>query len=153
VAFDGSHRLEPLLADGFTELGARLSADGRWLAYFSDESGVEEVFVRSYPDLAERWQVSTAGGTQPRWRRDGRELYYVAPDRRIMAVDVGPGPRFEAGPPRPLFQTRILPPIEARNHYDVTPDGARFVVNSRPAEDASAPVVVVLDWASELRRP
>jgi Tol biopolymer transport system component/predicted Ser/Thr protein kinase len=150
IALAGDHRIEPLLAEAYSELSPRLSADGRFLAYVSNESGVDEVFVRSYPALTERWQVSTAGGTQPRWRGDGRELYFVAPDRKIMAVDVTTAPAFAVSRPRALFQTQILPVIEARNHYDPAPDGRRFLVNSRLSEDATAPIVVVLDWTAEL---
>ncbi len=153
VALNGDRRTEPILAAAFSELGARLSADARFLAYQTDESGVAEVFVRSYPDLAERWQISTGGGSQPRWRGDGRELYFVAPDRKLMAVEITTEPRFAAARPHALFQTNILPLVEARNHYDVTPDGRRFLVNSRLPEDATAPIVVVLDWPSEITKP
>jgi Tol biopolymer transport system component len=133
----------------FTQEGARLSPDGHWLAYASQESGIPEVFVRSFPEARERRQVSTDGGTQPRWRADGRELFYISPDRKVMAVDVRTEPQFETGTPRALFQTRILSLVEARNHYDVTPDGQRFVVNSRRQEDASLPITVVSGWMPE----
>ncbi len=139
----------PVLQDTFSQLGARLSPDGRWLAHESDESGAREIFIRSFPDAAERRQISTRGGTQARWRSDGRELYYVAPDRKIMAVDIRTHPRLESDPPRALFQTRILPLIEARNHYDVTPDGKRFIVNSRRTSDAGVPITVVVGWTPE----
>jgi Tol biopolymer transport system component len=141
----------PVLQDKFSQLGARLSPDGRWLAHESEESGVREIFVRSFPEATERRQVSIRGGTQPRWRSDGRELFYVSADRKIMAVDIRTQPRFEADPPRALFQTRILPTIEARNHYDVTPDGKRFIVNSRRIGDAAVPITVVVGWTPESR--
>jgi eukaryotic-like serine/threonine-protein kinase len=141
----------PVLQDKFTQLGARLSPDGRWLAHESEESGSREIVVRSFPEATERRQVSIRGGTQPRWRSDGKELYYVAPDRKIMAVDIRTQPKFEADPPRALFQTRILPTIEARNHYDVTPDGKRFIVNSRPIGDDAAPITVAVGWAPETK--
>ncbi len=132
--------------------GARLSPDGEWLAYMSSDSGVTEVFVRRFAESEERVQVSVGGGSQPRWRGDGRELFYVAPDRKLMAVEVTPGPRLEVGPPRALFSTQILPLVEARNHYDVTADGQRFLVNSRSAEDATRPVRVVVGWSAEIPR-
>jgi Tol biopolymer transport system component len=141
----------PVLQDKFTQMGARLSPDGRWLAHESDESGTREIFVRSFPEATERRQVSIRGGTQPRWRSDGRELFYVSADRKIMAVDVRTRPRFEADPPRALFQTRILPTIEARNHYDVMPDGKRFIVNSRPPGDDAVPITVVVSWMPEVK--
>jgi len=137
----------PVLEAAFNQQGARLSPDGRWLAYESDESGDFEIFVRSFPDPGERRQVSVGGGRQPRWRRDGREIFYVSPDRKIVSVEVRPGPPFDVGQPRALFQTRILPQVEARNHYDVTGDGQHFVVNSRRGEDASLPITVLLGWA------
>jgi hypothetical protein len=104
---------------------------------------VREVFVRSFPALGDRRQISTGGGSQARWRGDGKELFYASPDRKIMAVDVATQPAFKASIPRPLFQSRILPTIEARNHYDVFADGQRFVVNSRRPEDRALPITVV----------
>jgi len=145
-------RQQPLLTESFTECGARLSPDGRWLAYESDESGVTEVIVRSYPDLRDRWPISTGGGTQPRWRGDGGELYFVAPDRRLMAVEVQTSPRFTPRLPRALFGTHILPLVEQRNQYDVSANGQRFLVNSRRPEDATKPIVVLIDWAAGLPR-
>lgn len=142
----------PLLEAKFSQLGARLSPDGRWLAYESDESGAREIFVRSFPEAAERRQVSLRGGTQPRWRGDGRELYYVSPDRKLMAVSIRTTGQFEAETPRALFQTRIVPLVEARNHYDVTADGQRFVVNSRPPGDGALPIIVLAGWAPESKR-
>ena len=142
-----------LVLDGkFNESGARLSPDGRWLAYQADESGTWEVYVRSFPESSLRRQVSTNGGSQPRWRGDGRELFYVSDDRKVMSVDVRPGAEIETSAPRPLFQTRILPVVEARNHYDVSADGQRFLVNSRRLEDASLPINVVVGWTPEKRK-
>ena len=139
----------PVLQAKYSQYGARLSPDGGWLAYQSEESGISEIFVRSFPESRERRQVSSGGGSQPRWRGDGRELFYISPDSKVMAVEVGTGPPFEAGPAHALFQTRILPLIEARNHYDAAADGQRFVVNSRRAEDASLPILVVSGWIPE----
>ena len=139
----------PVLQEKYSQLGARLSPDGRWLAHESDESGTREIFVRSFPEAAERQQVSVHGGTQPRWRADGKELYFMSADRKLMAADVKTEPRLETGPPRALFQTKVLPLIESRNHYDVTPDGQRFIVNSRRPADATAPITVIVGWAPE----
>jgi serine/threonine protein kinase/Tol biopolymer transport system component len=146
----GSSR--PLLQGEFNHTGARLSPDGRWLAYESDEAGAFEIFVRSFPEPGERRQLSAGGGRQPRWRGDGGELFYVSPDRKIVSVEIRPGASLEASAARPLFQTRIRPLIEARNHYDVTADGQRFVVNSGRAEDASLPIAVLLGWMPEAAR-
>ena len=139
----------PVLSATFHEFGARLSPDGRWLAYGADESGRPEVFVRSFPEAGFRRQISSGGGTQPRWRGDGRELFYVSDDRKVMSVEVRAGAELETGAPRPLFQTRILPLVEARNHYDVSVDGQRFLVNSRPPEDSLLPINVVVGWSPE----
>jgi Tol biopolymer transport system component len=147
-----SGQSRPILQAKFNQGGARLSPDGRRLAYESDESGVFEIFVRSFPEPGERRQISTGGGRQPRWRGDGKELFYVSPDRKVMGVDIRTQPAFEAGTPRALFQTRILPLVEARNHYDVTSDGQRFVVNSRRLEDASLPITIVVGWEPEPKR-
>ncbi|MEO8190244.1 MAG: protein kinase [Acidobacteriota bacterium] len=139
----------PVLQEKYSQSGARLSPDGRWLAYQSEESGISEVFVRSFPEPRDRRQVSSGGGSQARWRADGRELFYISPDSKLMAAAIGAAPALEAGPPRVLFQTRILPQIEARNHYDAAADGQRFVINSRRPEDASLPILVVSGWMPE----
>ncbi|MCA1580879.1 MAG: serine/threonine-protein kinase [Acidobacteria bacterium] len=139
----------PVLQEKYSQSGARLSPDGRWLAYQSEESGISEVFVRSFPESRDRRQVSSGGGSQARWRADGRELFYISQDSKLMAAAIGAAPALEAGPARVLFQTRILPPIEARNHYDAAADGQRFVINSRRPEDASLPILVVSGWIPE----
>ncbi|HVN76416.1 MAG TPA: protein kinase [Thermoanaerobaculaceae bacterium] len=145
-------RSRPVVQSPADEANARVTADGKWMAYQADDSGVTEVYVCSASGSGGRWQVSVGGGTQPRWRADGRELYYIAPDRKVMAVTIGSSPEFKAGLPRELFQTQILPLVEARNQYDVTRDGSRFIVNSRRAEDATLPITVVVDWAEEIGR-
>jgi len=136
----------PMLEAAFNQSGARLSPDGHWLAYESDESGRSEICVRSFPGAGERRQISQGGGQQARWRKDGKELFYVSPDRKIVSVEIRPGTTLEAGTPRPLFQTRIRPQIEVRNHYDVTSDGQRFIVNSYRPEDAALPITVMSSW-------
>jgi Tol biopolymer transport system component/tRNA A-37 threonylcarbamoyl transferase component Bud32 len=141
----GSSRL--LLKAAFDETGGQLSPDGHWLAFQSTESGEPEIYVQGFPEGGERVQVSAGGGTQAKWRGDGRELFYVSPDRKIVAADVRTTPKLEVGAPHALFQTQILPLIEARNHYDVTRDGQRFLVNSRLKEDSSLPITVVLQRA------
>jgi Tol biopolymer transport system component len=141
-----------LIATRANESGGVLSPDGRWIAYQSDESGADEIYVQSFPAGNERQQVSVTGGTQPKWRGDGKEIFYVSPDRKLMAVDIRPGERLDVGTPHALFQTRIVPLIEARNHYDVTSDGQRFVVNSRRAEDSVLPITVVVGWAPEAKK-
>src|SRR5205823_13532678 len=87
------------------ELHGNFSPDGRFVAYSSNESGRFEVYVRTFPLSDRKWQVSTQGGYEPRWRRDGREIYYLSEDRKLMAVSVGSGPSFDV--PKTLFQTRV----------------------------------------------
>ncbi|HJU61452.1 MAG TPA: protein kinase, partial [Candidatus Binatia bacterium] len=103
----GDMKPYPVLATEFNETHGRFSPDGRWLAYVSNESGRNEVYVQSFPASGGKWQVSTTGGAQPQWRSDGKELFYMAPDRRLMAVDVRPQQNFEVGAAKLLFQTQV----------------------------------------------
>lgn len=151
LAVEGDGRPEPLITGPFNSFCPKLSPSGDWLAYQSDESGVYEIYAVSYPDLEDRLQISTHGGSQPEWRNDGHEFYYVAPDRKIMVVSMETEPQFEPGVPTALFPTHILPQIEVRNQYDVTSDGQKFLVNTRLA--VNAPIVIVTDWLSELELP
>ena len=90
LSVDGEPKPVPFLATDFDERSGQFSPDGRWVAYESNESGRYEIYVRGFPQTGGKWLVSVAGGTQPRWRRDGREIYYVAPDNKLMAVEVKP---------------------------------------------------------------
>jgi dipeptidyl aminopeptidase/acylaminoacyl peptidase len=145
----GGGKATPFLETPFSESEARFAPDGRWLTYTSDESGRREVYVTSFPGREGKWQISNGGGAAPRWRRDGREIFYVAPDRRIHSVEVRPGEAFEAGAPRPLFATQIarLPwPF-----YDVTADGQRFLVNELVRSEEPEPITLVVDWPAALK--
>lgn len=144
--------IELFLDSAFEEREARFAPDSRWIAYRSDESGRDEVYVRSYPDGSGRQQISTNGGAQPMWNPKGGELFYKEGDR-MMVVDVQTGETFRASKPRLLFESRFperSPGDPAR--YAVTPDGERFIVTV-PAEDASATfrIQVVVNWFDELR--
>jgi Tol biopolymer transport system component len=126
----------------------RLSPDERWLAYTSPESGRSEVYVVPFPMASRRWPVSTAGGTQPRWRRDGKELFYAGRDNRLMAVTIDASGRdLKIGEPQPLFEAR---PVGARSFYDVSPDG-RFLVNVVRADSASPSITLVQNWTAALK--
>jgi Tol biopolymer transport system component len=139
---DGASRA---LVDGpFDESEAQFSPDGRWLAYEADETGRYEVYVRTFPDGDGKWRVSVAGGSTPRWRADGRELFYLADDGRLMAVPVTAGPRFEVGTPVALFATRLR--FEGGGHYDAAPDGQTFLLNEWIEEPAQRPMELVLGW-------
>jgi Tol biopolymer transport system component len=127
------------------------SPDGRWLAYISPdlETGQAEVFVVPVPPTGERWQVSARGGAQPRWRHDGRELFYLSLDGTLMGAMVPSGSRFEAAAPRALFQTGLVV-IPDYDPFDVAPDG-RFLI-TKPVESSAGTVIdVVLNWQSALR--
>jgi Tol biopolymer transport system component len=129
----------------FNESGARCSPDAHWIAYTSDESGRPEVYVTSFPGAEGKFPISTGGGTQPRWRGDGTELFYVAPDGMLMSVRVRMGATFDAGATTPLFRLR-------GTSYDVTRNGERFVTNDPAGSDKSQPMTVVLNWTSELKK-
>ena len=125
---------------------AQLSPDGRWMAYREYGSdGTTDVYVQTFPPGENRWQISTTGGGQPRWRRDGRELFYVADDQ-IMAVSVtARGNVFEAGVPQPLFRT-IFERITRRNHYVVSADGRRFLLVEALRSPAPPRMTVLVNW-------
>jgi eukaryotic-like serine/threonine-protein kinase len=138
---------------------ARFSPDSRWIAYTSGESGKSEVYVRPFPAASGgKWIVSKGGGTQPRWRRDGKELFYISPDSKLMSVEVAAASgAFQAGSPKALFAVPILGggAVPIGTHYDVSADGKKFLINSVPADTASAPpspITVVLNWQAGLKK-
>ena len=109
--------------------------------------------VRDFPVTPGKWQVSTAGGEQPRWRRDGKELFYMSADHKLMSVEVNTdGPTFEHRTPTPLFGTRLGGIDTPGNYYAVTADGQRFILNNLVAEAAYTPITVVLNWTADLKR-
>jgi hypothetical protein len=146
----GDRKPIPYLQTEFIELQARFSPDGRWIAYNSHESGRPEVYVQSFPASADKSKVSTDGGAAPHWRRDGKELFYIAADQKLMAVEAKTGTTFQPGLPRALFQMRV--DVTDRSCYTVTKDGQRFLVNTLVEESASMPITVVLNWTADLRR-
>jgi eukaryotic-like serine/threonine-protein kinase len=137
-------RATPLVHGTANEIQGRFSPDSRWIAYASNETGRWEVFVESFPPSGSRWQVSTDGGSQPIWLRDGRELFFLAPDRRLMGVPVTPGATFVRGVPRALFETQMLPTYPPYPvNYDVTSDGQRFLMDTvRPGTGPNISIVV-----------
>ncbi len=143
-----THKVTLFLRTEFNEQQGQFSPDGRWMAYVSDESKSFQVYVRSFPPSGGKWQVSVGGGTEPRWRRDGRELYFITPDKKVMAVPVKLGATFEAGVPKELFVSRISSSSlgVAGYNYAVTGDGQRFLINSSIADARQDPITVVVNW-------
>lgn len=126
------------------------SPDGRWIAFESDESGAPEIYVTPIDAVGSRRRVSLTGGQTPRWRRDGKELFFVAADRTLMSVSVQATPLFRTSVPRALFDTRMSQNGEWA--YDVTPDGQRFVISVPVGDPSPAPITIILDWTAALRR-
>ncbi len=140
----------PYLNDGFNETNARLSPNGRWIAYDSDETGRDDIFVQTFPRPGGKWQVSTDGGTRPVWSRDGKELYFISLDGNLMAVEVKSGPdgSFEAGAAKVLFNPHTGP--VRTDTFDVAKDG-RFLI-PRVIEQAGGSITVVLNWPALLKK-
>jgi Tol biopolymer transport system component len=149
LPIEGDRSPRPFLKTRFHEWFPRFSPDGRWLAYVSNESGRDEVYVQPFPGPGRRWQISTEGGTAPVWARSGRELFYRN-GRQLMSVEVATQPGFSATHPRSLFegQYRIF-----RTDYDVSPDGQRFLMLEplEPPQPATQ-INVVLNWFEELKQ-
>lgn len=141
----GDRTPRPLLREAFSEGQSQISPDGRWLAYTSYETGTMEVYVRPFPAGDGKWQISTDGGADPRWRRDGRELFFIAAGGMLMAMRVGTDGAFTPGVVTPLFDTRVNHLWDdARNHYDVSRDGQRFLVTTPIENHGAVPLTVVV---------
>ncbi|MBI4265282.1 MAG: PD40 domain-containing protein [Acidobacteria bacterium] len=142
----------PLLATPFNEFQGQVSPDGRWIAYASDESGIWEVYVQSFPVPGAKRAVSSGGASEPQWRPDGRELFYLTADGMLMSVDVRPGEALQLTRPRPLFQTPVPTSGEMntrRNHYAVSPDGQRLLIDA--ASDIDSSITVQVNWRAGIR--
>lgn len=140
-----------LLSSSSSSTHASFSPDGHVVAYGSDESGKREVYAQTFPLSDQKLLISAGGGYEPRWRRDGREIFYLSTDRKLMAVAVGQGPSF--GVPRPLFQTRVPTRITAqRIQYAPSSDGQRFLINTQSGDAEPTPITVVLNWRSGIAR-
>jgi Tol biopolymer transport system component len=146
----------PIVEEPYNQLQARLSPDGRWLAYASDDSGSWEVYVRPFPDArGTKWLVSTStkGGSQPVWRSNGKELFYVAADNRLVAVPIVGTGTVAFGVSQPLFDTR-LPPVIApwRTNYAVSSDGQKFLLNSVLPDAAPAPITIAVNQQEKWKK-
>jgi Tol biopolymer transport system component len=142
-----------LLRGPFNQKDGRLSPDGEWIAYCSDESGLQEVYVRRLREAGGKSRVSSGGGSQPVWRRDGSELFYLGPGGRVMAASVHSGPSLQFGAPAELFSVRTRLSASDSAVFDASPDGQKFLINSVGENDAeSAPLTLVLNWSARLGR-
>lgn len=156
LPMEGDHKPVPYLETPFNETLAQFSPDGRWMAYASDESGQEQVYVQPIPANGAKWQVSTSGGSRPRWSHDGRELFYTSADQKLMAVPVKiagiSSGDFQAGAPQPLFDFTATPTAFGFG-YQPSADGHRFLVRT-PAEGGTGPppLTVVLHWEAGLKK-
>ena len=159
VPLEGDRKPLPFLNTEFNELDGRFSPDMRWIAYVSDESGSSEVYVRPFVQGARgqasekggKWLVSKGGGTGPRWRGDGKELYYRDLKGTVMAIDVDADLEFHAGIPKPLFQVPLVGAAITWG-WDVVADGSRFLLNVPEAESSASPFTFVFNWTSLLRK-
>jgi dipeptidyl aminopeptidase/acylaminoacyl peptidase len=159
VAMTGDRKAFPIAQSPFDEMSGQLSPDGRWVAYESNESERFEIYVRPFPPPGAAIQVSSGGGTQVRWSADGKELFYIAPDSRLMSVPVtarGDGKSFEVGSPVALFTARlatglnIYPAVGTKQQYAVAPDG-RFLMNVPVAGGTIPPITIAVAWQSGTR--
>jgi eukaryotic-like serine/threonine-protein kinase len=154
LPLQGDRKPTPLLRTRFNESSGQFSPDGHWIAYTSDESGSDEIYVMEFSsasgqgvrDAGSKWLISKGGGTFPRWRGDGRELFYVAADGKLMSVDISANPVFEAGVPKVLFELPV-----GSTPGDVAADGKRFLIGVPVAPSDSIPFTVLLNWQSALR--
>ena len=153
LPMEGDHKPISYLQTTFNEADAQFSPDGKWMAYGSNESGQAQVYVQAIPASGAKWQISPAGGVQPRWRRDGKELFYISSDQKLMAVPVKSGAGFEAGAPQPLFGLDpIFPPLGGRFVYEPAADGQRFLVLANVGGTAAPPISVVVNWQLGLKK-
>jgi eukaryotic-like serine/threonine-protein kinase len=148
---NGDRRSRTVVGSKFMDGRPRLSPDGHWLAYQSDESGRPEVYVVSYPGGAGKWQISTSGGIEPCWSRDGRELFYLGGDARMMSVPIPAGPGFNPGTPQTLFRVQFEPGASGRrNVYCPSPDGKKFLFLV-PAGRNETPMTALVNWRGSER--
>ncbi|MSO56256.1 MAG: serine/threonine-protein kinase [Acidobacteria bacterium] len=154
----GGRKPFPVVQTGFDEIQGQFSPDGRWVAYASNETGRYEVYVRPFQGQGGKWQMSTGGGIYPRWRHDGKELFYMAPDNRLMAlsIQVGPGAQtLSPGAPVALFASRLatggigITGFGSKAEYAVAPDG-RFLLNVAVDDVTSSPITIVQNWTAGL---
>ena len=147
LPLDEDRKPRPIAGTPFNESDGRVSPDGRFVAYVSDETGRDEVYVQPFPPSAGKWQISTAGGRLPRWRRDGRELLFVTAEGTLVAVPIQMAPHaLQSATPQPLF------PMRGASDYVISRDGSRILARTALRTRGDNELHVVLHWATELRK-
>jgi Tol biopolymer transport system component/Ser/Thr protein kinase RdoA (MazF antagonist) len=152
LPLDGKGEPSVVLKTPFAEYSPQASRDGRWIAYASDETGRSELYVRALSGSHQQWQVSANGGSQPRWRADGKELFFLAPDGHVMSAAIDVAPVFRPGTPKALFRLPRMPDRDTPIFEDVTPDGQRVVLNVPVVERSSVGFHLILNWTALLEK-
>jgi dipeptidyl aminopeptidase/acylaminoacyl peptidase len=152
----GDRKRFPFADSKFNETRGQFSPNGQWIAYESDESGRVEIYVKAFPKPGQQWQISVNVGIEPRWRGDGKEIFFIDPDGKMTSVEVQPsadGKSLDVASPKELFQTRIYRGGTQTGgfkfQYAVAPDGKRFLIDSNVGEEAPSPITVILNWSPE----
>jgi Tol biopolymer transport system component len=152
LPLSGARKPFPVVETRFDEMQARVSPNGRWLSYTSNESGRREIYVQPFPPTGQRWQISNQGGAFSLWRRDGRELFYIAADGKLMAIPVRAESTLTIGEPIALFQTEFPVRSYVGTDYVVSRDGQRFLLKAPSRELPQPSITVVLNWISTLKQ-
>lgn len=149
VNADGSGNVRTLVSGPFDARGAVFSRDGKWIAFASNESGRDEIYVEPYEGPGSRWRVSTAGGREPVWSTNGKTVFYRG-DEEMLAVDIETEPEFRRSKPRVIFKDVYESEHRADRNYDISPDGRRFLMLKSARPFAAAELTVVLNWRTSL---
>ena len=144
-------REDPFVQEPGNQWGASASPDGRYVAYAGDETGRFEIYVRPFPGPGPKRQLTTEGGEEPVWSRDGRELFYRS-GQRLMVIPVATSPPFQSGRPRLVFEGRFVQGDPGLPAYDVSPDGRRFLMMKNEHEAQRRELRVILNWFEDLKR-
>lgn len=147
----GDRKPFPVVATNFRDVSPSFSPDGKWLAYANNESGRQEVYIQPFPTGSGRWQVSSSGGTRPRWRKDGKELFFFSPDQQVMAVDVGRnGASLQLGAPRVVIKAATV--NASGGPYTVSGDGKKFILNTLLPQALTEPLTLITNWTADLKQ-
>lgn len=151
LPLSGEAKPFPIVQNAFTNMQPRISPDGRWMAYSSNESGRPEVYVTGFPGGGAKWQVSTNGGSFPKWRRDSKELFLLDAADNVMAIDVNVvGDTVRMGTPQALFHASGVQTQEGP--YAVTADGKKFLINTGDVKEENQPFTLVQNWPAEIKK-